>query len=177
MANNSYILDSEIPSYFNEGIFRELCTVGLDSPTVPESSLSGSRLGRAEAALNFGKDFVDTQLRGAYSIPFTDQASVSTSWPSPMVKVWNARATMLFFYELLHFDRRGDDADSLEKLAADIEQYTKPGGRVLAGHDRNTNPNADLIYGNSQTGSYFDLAGAFAPEIIEDDQNARYRGI
>lgn len=163
-----YLVDlAEVYTFVNQNKFQELCSIEGDTYT---AALSGSRQDRGYRALNWGKSQIDAMLMNVYDVPFTNSQSVSETWPNIVVKSWNVTLATIFLYDNFHIDRRDDGALLLERLMANINEYTRSDGLELLGHERSAQPATSIINGKMRTGTPFDRAGYWPNSIIPDDQ-------
>ena len=175
LSNASYVLDAELELYTNHRQWRQLCTTqdDVDGGTLPTAALSGTRAQRSFAALNFGRKWLDGMLQGVYGTPLDGTQAVSESWPPPQIKTWNALAGYAYLVQL-HVDRRDEAANILMSLTKEIEPFVTPGGPSLGDLPRTLSPTFGIVYGDSVSGSQFDLAGQFPVSIIPEDQRGYY---
>ena len=168
LTNGSYITDlTELGYYTNMTVFKQLCTIQEDAVD-PATTLSGTRLDRAYAAMNYGKDQIDSMLNGTYSVPFNTQA-VSNSFPSSIVKRWNVDFAVVFLYQL-HHDKIKEITELLKALEDRIRPYidNSNNGLILPGH---TKLDGALGYLGSIAvpGAKFDTEEYFSSDVLNDD--------
>lgn len=177
LGNNSYITGlDELGWLTNYHQWKALCTIDEDAVD-PADALATVRLDRCYAALNFGKDSVDSVLKYVYTVPFVEQA-VSNSYPNWLVKRWNVRFGLLFMYQL-HVDREDGPPEQFNTILDDIEPFIRPSGLTLIGQERTGQVSVEIAGGKRFEGTLFDLAGYWSDRIIvpPDERDAgRWQG-
>lgn len=169
---DAYITDTtELFLYSNQNQFQKLCSIDGETYT---AALSGTRLDRAYTALNWGKAQIDSALKNVYAVPFTEQA-VSASYPSAVVKGWNAKLAVCYLMDVFHLDRKDDGAELLQEILDEIAQYTRADGLELDLHMRSAQPATQVINGKNKTGTAFDGAGYWPDNIVPSDQTGYLR--
>lgn len=171
LSNSSYILDlTELKYYTNYTIWKQLCTIDAEG-IPPEDELTGLRLDRNWAALNFGRDVVDSVLGEIYMIPLT--TTVTNNSPNALVKHWNVRLGH-FFLRQLHIDRKSQDQDTLMDIIADMKPFIDPDGIPLVGHPRRNQPGVIIHGGKDKQGTIFDYADYWLRQIIPQEEKGNY---